>query len=398
MHHERSIIHFNVADFAVAVERTADTSLRGRPLIIAPLQAARAMVHDMSEEAFQDGVRKGMQLYQARRMCREAAVLPPRFELYQRAMCHFLKKVKRFSPLVEHGVSDGHLFVDVTGTHRLFGPAPDIGWRVRKDVCGDLGVDPIWTLSSNKLVAKVASRLVKPVGEYIVGPGEEEEFLSPLSVSLLPGISPNEMLRLYEFNISRVGQLAGLSREQLMVPFGRRSDFLYEVSRGIDRDRIVSGARKETTVCREHHFADDTNDRGQVREAVAAMAAAAGQELRGRKQAARRVGLKIVYSDGSSAVRQASRRLGSSNDFALRDMAALALQRAWTRRTRLRSCYLVCDRLHRESPQLSLFSQMVQPEREQEKILGAMDEIRSRFGDHLIQAGGRAGGTAVQLH
>ena len=50
---ERAVLHFNVADFAVAVERVADSSLRQRPLIIAPLQAARAVVYDMSEEAYE---------------------------------------------------------------------------------------------------------------------------------------------------------------------------------------------------------------------------------------------------------------------------------------------------------------------------------------------------------
>jgi len=387
MYQERSIIHFNVADFAVAVERVADICLRRKPLIIAPLQAARAVVYDMSEEAFRSGVRKGMQLHQATRMCRGAAVIPPRFDMYQRAMGDFLKRVTRFSPLVEHGMADGHLFVDVTGTHRLFGPAPDIGWRVRKEVVGDLGVDPIWTLSSNKLVAKVASRLVKPVGEYIVAAGEEEEFLAPLAVSLLPGISPREMRRLYEFNIIRIGQLAGLSRNELMVPFGSRSDFLYQVSRGIDTNGVMSGVQRNPSLCYEHHFADDTNDRSQIKRVVAELSAKAGMELRRTKQAVRRIGLKLTYSDGSAVIRQASRKMGSSNDFVLQDMSALALQRAWTRRTRIRSCCLICDRLHRQSPQLSLFAEPHRKKREQDTLLAAMDQIRHRFGDQLIRTG-----------
>jgi DNA polymerase-4 len=351
------------------------------------LQAARAVVYDMSEEAFREGVRKGMPLFQATRICRGAEVLPPRVDLYQRAMADFLKRARRFSPLVEHGLADGHLFVDVTGTHRLFGPAPDIGWKVRKEVCRDLGVDPIWTLSSSKLVAKVASRLVKPVGEYIVAAGEEEEFLAPLSVFLLPGVSPAEMRRLHEFNIRRIGELAHLSRQELMVPFGRRGEFFYEISRGIDRDMVVSGTRQAAAVCHEHHFGDDTNDRAEVKAVVGRLAANAGMELRRGRLAARRVGLRVIYSDGAAVVRQASRRVGTSSDFVLRDMALLALQRAWTRRTRIRSCYLVCDRLHRESPQLSLFPLEPQKSRGEAKVLGALDEIRNRFGHGLIQVG-----------
>ena len=232
MGRERAIIHFNVADFAVAVERVADCALRKKPVIIAPFQAARALVYDMSEEAFQCGVHKGMALRQATRLCRGASVLLPRPDVYRRAMQAFLGQVREYSPLLEHGIIDGHLFVDVTGTHRLFGPAPDIGWRVRRRARNDLGINPIWTLAANKLVAKVASRLVKPVGEYIVAAGEEEDFLAPLPLHLLPGLSPEEIRRLREFNLASIGQLAALNRQQLLVPFGDRSGFLYEASHG----------------------------------------------------------------------------------------------------------------------------------------------------------------------
>ena len=57
MGRERAILHFNVADFAVAVERVADCALRKKPVIVAPFQAARAVVYDMSEEAFQEKIR-----------------------------------------------------------------------------------------------------------------------------------------------------------------------------------------------------------------------------------------------------------------------------------------------------------------------------------------------------
>ncbi|MEE4240465.1 MAG: hypothetical protein V2I36_03305 [Desulfopila sp.] len=388
MYRERAILHFNVTDFAVAVERAADSSLRRVPLLIAPLQAGRAVVYDMSEEAFQSGVRKGMPLHQASRMCRRAEIKPPRVELYQRAMRDFLKKVRHFSPMVEHGSADGHLFVDVTGTHRLFGPPPDIGWKIRKEVSRSLGIDPIWTLSANKLVAKVASRLVKPVGEYIVAAGEEEEFLAPLSVTLLPGVRPREMRRLEEFRMTRIGELAGLSRQELMVPFGDRGDFLYEASRGIDRSPVVAGACEELSCIQEHHFPDDTNDRAAVTAVVGWLAAQSGALLRRSKQEARRVGLRIVYSDGVTVVRQASRRVGTANDFVLREMALLALQRAWSRRVRIRSCFLVCDRLHRQSPQLSLFGLPPAKNSEKKKLLGAMDQIRNRFGARIIHAGG----------
>ena len=391
MGRERAILHFNVADFAVAVERVADCALRKKPVIVAPFQAARAVVYDMSEEAFQCGVHKGMALRQATRLCRGAALLLPRPDVYRRAMQAFLGQVREYSPLLEHGIIDGHLFVDVTGTHRLFGPAPDIGWRVRKRVRNDLGINPIWTLAANKLVAKVASRLVKPVGEYIVAAGEEEDFLAPLPLHLLPGLSQEEARRLREFNLVSIGQLAALNRQQLLVPFGDRSGFLYEASHGIDAGAIAAGTVETAPLAFDHFFADDTNDRRQLDGVMADLAARACHELRRRRQVAGRIRIRITYADGDHSVRQATCRRGTSADRTLRNLAQLALHRAWTRRTRIRGCLLVCDRLHRQSPQLLLFPESVASETRQEKACRAMDTIKERFGHGLIRTGQEPG-------
>jgi len=197
---ERRIIHLNIADFSVAVERVLDTNLKGKPLIIAD-PSPRAVVFDMSDEAYGDGVRKGMPLATARHRCRSALVLPPRPEQYRKVLHRCLEHALHYTPLVERSHGTGHLYLDVTGTHRLFGPAPDIGWRLRNTLRRDLGLDPIWSLGSNKLVAKVASRLVKPRGEYIVGGGEEMPFLAPIR-------NKKQIVGLLHFNDRRKGCFA----------------------------------------------------------------------------------------------------------------------------------------------------------------------------------------------
>lgn len=387
---ERAVLHFNVADFAVAVERVSDSSLRQRPLIIAPLQAARAVVYDMSEEAYGEGVRKGMPLRQATRICRDAELLAPRVNLYHKAMQAFLKELQGYSPLIEYGRADGHFFVDVTGTHRLYGPAPDVGWRVRRHVRTSLGINPIWTLGTSKLVAKVASRLVKPVGEYIVTAGDEAIFLAPLPIHLLPGLSANELLKLQEFRLTTIGALARLNRDQLMVPFGSRCDYLHAASRGVDDSRVCGPAAADgESIDYEHAFADDTNDEQQLQGVVAALVSRAGFQLRTQQQVARRVGVWLRYSDGGLVVRQASCKAGTSGDVLLQTLALTALQRAWTRRTRIRSCRLVCDRLQRRSPQLALFAEAEAENGQcrQKQVTGAMDTLRRRFGHGVIGVG-----------
>src|SRR6056297_2670586 len=153
----RAVIHLNVADFAVAVERLKDPNLKDRPVIIAPGGAKRAMVHDMSEEAYQAGVRKGMPLRRAQRICRDAAILAPHTDRYERAMRALFREALPYSPLIESGETDGHLFIDVTGTSRLFGPAKDTAWRMYRQIRTRIGLAPIWAVAPNKLVSKVAT-------------------------------------------------------------------------------------------------------------------------------------------------------------------------------------------------------------------------------------------------
>jgi len=385
---ERAIIHLNVADFAVAVERLVDVRLRGRPVVIAAPGAARAAVYDMSDEAYRTGVRKGMALRRAQRLCRDLRVVPPRPDRYERAMRFLWDQARPYSPLIEAGSGDGHLFLDLTGTGRLFGPPPDVAWRLRRGIRAELGLDPIWSAAPNKLVAKTASRVVKPTGEYIVDPGEEEDFLRPLPLAFLPGLEREDLICFRDFHISKVEQAGRWSPEQLEAVFGRRGRHIYRTVRGIDQSPVLAADGETARVSAEHEFGDDTNEAGLVEAVLYRLAETAGAELRRRGLAARRVGLTLDYTDGRRVVRQASdRRGGTASDFRLFDLAKTALALAWTRRVRLRRLKMVSDRLTYPPSQLELFPEDEQKSQADENLLAALDRIRRRFGRDLIRWG-----------
>ncbi len=384
---ERSIIHLNVTDFAVAVERICDTSLGDSPLIVAPTHAARGIVYDMSEEAYQDGVEKGMPLSLARRYCPKAHILDPRISLYRKAMTALVKEVASYTPLIEQGEEDGHLFMDVTGTHRLHGPPPDIAWRLRKRVVKSLGLEPAWSLGSNKLVAKVASRVVRPFGEMIVGSGDEHAFLEPLPLTLLPGLQVAERKMMADFNLITIGDLARLSRQQLLVPFQKRGSYLYDASRGRDTTPVFAGLDNSLKITREHVFAEDTQKIKELKIIFTGFVHEIGRSLRKKKILARRVVVSLSYSDGRSVSRQATDKNGTDNDFMLRSLALTALSRSWKRRIRIRSCVLSCDRFFPRSQQGALFSLQSAQELQQEKLLAAMDAVCDRFGANSLRLG-----------
>lgn len=386
-HRPRTIVHLNVADFAVAVERLVDRRLSGRPVIIAPEGAARAVVYDMSEEAYRAGVRKRMPLSRARQRCRDAILLPPYPDRYERAMRDLFREVLSYSPLIEPGETDGHLFIDVTGTSRLFGPPVDVAWRMYRQIRSRFGLAPIWSVAPNKLVSKVATRLVKPLGEYIVGEGEEAAFLSPLPLYLVPGIETDDLFRLRALNLSLVRQVAELSHHQLEVPLGRRAGFIFDAVRGIDPSPVLAAGRKPPKITAAHEFGNDTNDVPVVERAIYQLIEKIGADLRKQRKASPSLLIVLDYADGLRRFRQAAVRPPSANDITLFDTARTLLHAAWTRRVRLRHLRLTCVRPVHHQSQLELFAETEPVEEKRAALIGALDHIRERFGKDAIHMG-----------
>lgn len=393
---ERKIIHLNIADFSVAVERLLDHSLKSKALIIAE-PSSRAEVYDMSDEAYSEGVRKGMQLGVARSRCRRALVLPPRPEQYQKALSRCIEHALHYTPLVERSSGNGHLYLDVTGTHRLFGPPPDIGWRLRNTLRRDLELDPIWSVAPNKLVAKVASRLVKPCGEYIVAGGEEVPFLAPLPLALLPGVSLVDLARLQDLNIRKVHQAAALSVQELSVLCDQRARFLYQAVRGIDPTPVQPAGVPGAGITLQHTFAPDSNQEPVVRAALSTLAQQAGYGLRGQRLGCRRVAVALFYTDGVSLVRQAVAKLPVADDPGLEQLALTALYRGWYRRVRLRRIVLTCSQLHHPAQQLSLFQAIDARQQKDRRISEAFDAIHNRCGSGKIFRGRQQPAIAASL-
>jgi DNA polymerase-4 len=381
----RSIIHLNVADFAVAVERVLDARLRERPVVIAPEGAQRAAVFDMSDEAFRQGVRKGMALARARRLCRDVMVIPPHTDRYEQAMRELLACTLPYSPLIEMTDTNGHLFIDSTGTRRLFGPPYDVAWRIRKAVRRELSLDPIWSVAPNKLLAKVATRVVKPIGEYILEEGQEQAFLSPLPVGLVPGLDAGDLVRLREFRLDRVGQVLAWTLPQLEVVFAGRGRLVYESVRGVDGSPVLPVGQERPAIVADHDFGNDSNDVATLLSALFALIEKSGHQLRQRRLAAQRLGIVLDYSDGMRVARQGAITPASGNDQRLFATAKVVLDRAWTRRVRIRHLRLCLERLTFPPAQLDLFEDR-RPSTD-DRLMQSLDAIRGKFGEAAVRYG-----------
>ncbi len=382
---ERAIIHLNIADFAVAVETNLQPALKGYPLIIAPQGAPRAVVYDMSDTAYKEGIRKGMPLARATRLNKKIKILPPSFNRYELVMKDLIKQTFAFTPLIESGVTDGHIFMDVTQSGRLFGPPGDVAFKLKKAFKNEFSLDPIWSVATNKLVAKVATRVVKPIGEYIVSPGDEKAFLAPLPIHLIPGLLRDDLKKLMEFNLLKVSQARTLSLDQLAVPFNTRASLIYERIRGIDETPITTFSENRSLIRADHEFSDDTNNADLLRKALYLMVETICKSLRTRNLHGAATKIILSYSDGMQTDSTLKLTPSTANDMTMFKKCTRLLDKAWTRRVRIRHMRLICEKLSPTVIQTDLFTPKTK-ENHQAGLIRTMDKIRKKFGKNAIKA------------
>src|SRR5262245_14705907 len=171
-----SILHADADAFFASVEQRDDPSLRGRPTIVGP-----GVVMAASYEARAYGIHGGMGGGRARRLCPQAAFVPPRFDAYTEASRALFELFDETAPLVE-GLSLEEAFLDVRGLERITGTPREIAERLRRRARERVGLAVTVGVARTKVLAKMASRAAKPDGLLVLEPEREAEFLRPLPV------------------------------------------------------------------------------------------------------------------------------------------------------------------------------------------------------------------------
>lgn len=378
---EREIIHIDIASFAVAVERVVQPTLRGRPVVVAPIGASRSVVTALSREAWEAGIRKGMVLAKAARRCRDVTVLPPNEPLYARASRAILRILQGFSPVLEPS-GYGHAYLDITGTSRLFGPPRDTAWRAQKEIHRQLHLDASLGVAANKMVSRIASEISKPLGLQDVRPGDEPSFLSPLPVRLLPGVGPQVQSSLDELNIRIIHDLVQMKIEHLTFAFGRLGFVLFQRAHGID-DTPVYPERAVPAIEQEKTLAEDSNDYALLKNVLFELCEKACAQLRAEKQHAGRLELRIRYSDFRESGGKELLTPPLQSAAVLYAWGERLLDRILTRRTRVRSFHLRLTNFTRGFVQLELFADPGPAK--QAKLESALDILRSRYGTDVLK-------------
>jgi len=372
--HQRLIAHIDADAFFASVEQGFNPLLRERPVIVGGSEDQRGVVHTASYQARARGIRTGMPLAQAKRLCPDAIFLKGNYQHYQACSLVLQDIYLRYTPLVEFTSLDD-AYLDLSGTLHLHPEPPELARRIQQKVFEELHIGVSIGIGQNKVIARIASSCKKPRGITYVEPGHEREFLAPLPVDELPGVGHVAKEKLCELGIFTIGQLATLPKIVLHQLFGINGEKMWELANGID-PRDVQTRIIPRQISRETTFEEDTTNQRIVTACLQYLSERIAAKLRQQELRCRRVGVKIRYSDFTQ--HEVTRILPQASDNAAEIFSEVEkiLSGLPFRRLRIRHVGVAVSLLEWRNLQTKLFNQ----ETRLELLAAAIDEIRQKFG------------------
>ncbi|MBN2098071.1 MAG: DNA polymerase Y family protein [Dehalococcoidia bacterium] len=265
-------------------------------LIIGGFPHERKAVFDCSHKAAASGVYPGMTLRQASHCCPDAVFIPIDEAGYAKASEEVLDILDQFTPVAE-AEDPGRIFLDVSGTERLFGPSESLAGQVIDEVTRTTGLRPQIGIASSRFIAGVAASLAV-TSPLIVRIGQERTFLTPLSIEFLP-IAPESIAWLKRLGLRTVGQVADLQVNALDSQLGQEGLMAHRLANGIDERPIIPRPRPDVL--------EETLSFEQTLESLDALLAALSRSLdrlvpllRKRYQVCHQIRLSFRSDDGSA--------------------------------------------------------------------------------------------------
>src|SRR5437867_11190304 len=194
----RAIVHIDGDAFFASCEQSRDPKLKGKPVITGK---ERGIVSSMSYEAKARGVTRAMRLFEVRKLCPDAILLPSDYETYSLLSKRLFAIVRCFTPDVEEYSID-ECFADLTGLRLALGMKYiTMAQKIKESLDAELGFTFSVGLAPNKVIAKLASKWKKPSGLTAIPGRELHRFLAKLPVEKVWGIGPNTTALLQKYDV-----------------------------------------------------------------------------------------------------------------------------------------------------------------------------------------------------
>ena len=305
----RVIFHLDMDAFYASVEQRDDPKLRGKPVIVGAPPTQRGVVCAASYEARKFGVRSALPSVTAGRLCPKGIFVRPRMDAYREESHRIMEIIATTGAVVEQ-MSVDEAYIDVSAICQAKDAdaslllALPLACELKQRILSQRQLTATIGITSNKLLAKIASDHKKPDGLTVITDAEKVSFLRPLPVRTLYGVGKATEQVLNKVGISTVGDLQDYAGDlrALVGSFGPK---LKQFALGED-DRPLEIGDEIKSISGEETFLKDTADRKILRTCLKEQAADISSRLKHRKLGAHTVQVKVRYSDFTTLTRQIS--------------------------------------------------------------------------------------------
>ena len=397
---DRIIFHIDVNSAFLswtAVEQLkngADHDIREIPTIIGGNQKSRqGVVLAKSVPAKKAGVVTGEPVVQALRKCPELEIYPPNHTMYNAYSEELMKFLKNYTPDIEQ-ISVDECFMDFTGIAHQYHSPVAAAFEMKEAIYNWFGFTVNIGISTNRLLAKMASDFEKPNKVHTLFPEEISVKMWPLPVSELYMAGHSSVEVLHKLEIRTIGELAKADPELLELHLKSHGRTLWEFANGIDDNKVIREKVENKGIGNSTTLPKDATTAEEVKPVFLMLAETVGGRLRKEGQRAQMVSVEIKYATFQTVSHQTQLSKATNTDQVLYQTACELFEELWNgmpiRLLGIRTSKLVEDAA---PEQISLFeySQDIEEDKRKnekhKKLDKALDQIRDKFGDDAIKRG-----------
>ncbi|TLS78934.1 DNA polymerase IV [Photobacterium damselae] len=248
----RKIIHVDMDCFYAAVEMRDNPELQQVPLAIGG-RSERGVVSTCNYIARQYGIHSAMPTGKALKLCPHLTLVRGRMEVYKQVSQQIREIFHRYTDKIEP-LSLDEAYLDVTECEMFRGSATLIAQDIRQTIERELQLTASAGIAPIKFVAKIASDMNKPNGQYVVTPEQILPFVTELKLEKIPGVGKVTLQKLHDKGLYLGKDVQNYDRTLLMQQFGKFGQSLWNRAHGIDPREVVV-ERKAKSVGVERTFA-----------------------------------------------------------------------------------------------------------------------------------------------
>ena len=307
-------LFLDLNSYFASVEQQLDPALRGRPVLVAPVDSDTTVAIAASVEAKRFGIRTGTPVWEAKRLCRDLLVTPARHEKYVEFHEAIVAEIWRHIPVTKVCSID-EVACRLLDNENTLEAAVALAHRIKAGIRANVGecLTSSVGIAPNRLLAKLASDMQKPDGLVVLDAAMLPQRLYGLSLRDISGIGANMERRLAREGINDIRQLCERAPRAAGTAWGgTNGDRLWYLLHGVD---LPEKATQSRSIGHSHVLSPGKRGIAPVRLTARRLALKAASRLRRKAYRARLLVLHARFEDDKSSWRVSAKLPATQDSF-----------------------------------------------------------------------------------